>query len=68
MPGLRERHDDAEDGGERARAEVGRGFDQRGVEAFQRRVDGQHHEREIAVDQAEQHGAIVIEQRQAERG
>ena len=64
MPGLRERHDDAEDGGQRARAQIGRGLHQRGIEALQRGVDRQHHEGQVAVDQPEQHGAIVIQQRQ----
>ncbi len=62
--GARERHDDAQDGGQRPRAQIGGGFQQRGIEPLQRGVDGQHHERQIAVDQAEQHRAIVIEQRQ----
>ena len=44
--------------------EIGGGFDERRVEAFQRGVDGQHHEGQVAIDQAEQHRAVVIEQRQ----
>ncbi len=50
-----------------ARAEIGRGFEQRRVEALERRVHRQHEEGQKAVDQAEQHRAIVIEQREWRR-
>ena len=46
------------------RAEIGRGFQQVAVQPFERRVKRQHHERQIAVDQAEDHRAVVVEQRQ----
>ena len=49
---------------ERAGAQVRRGFHQRRIEALQGRVDRQHHEGQIAVDQSEQHRAVVVEQRQ----
>ena len=47
-----------------ARAQVRRRFEQGGIQPLQRGVERQHHERQVAVDQAEQHRAIVIEQRQ----
>ena len=34
-------------------AEIGRGFEQRFVELFQRRVERQHHERQIGIDDAD---------------
>ncbi len=45
-------------------AKVGRGFEQRAVQALQRRVKRQDRERQITVDQPEDHGAVVIEQGQ----
>ena len=50
---------------ERARgrgAQVGGGLEQRAVELLERRVERQDHERQLAVDLAEQHREVVVEQ------
>ena len=48
----------------RARAEIRRGFEQRGIEPFERGVHRQHEEGQKVVDEADEHRAIVVEQRQ----
>ena len=40
------------------------GFEQAGIQAFQRRVKRQHHEGQESVDQAEDYRAVVVQQRQ----
>ncbi len=49
---------------QRLRAEVGRGFEQARIQALECRVQWQHDERQVRVDQAEDHRAVVVEQRQ----
>ncbi len=57
-------NDDAPQGRQRTGAEVGGGFEQRGVEPLQSGVHGQDEEGEEIVDEAGEHRAFVVEQRE----
>ena len=59
-PRQRQRH--APEAPPRRGAEVGGGLEQRAVELLERRVERQDHERQLAVDLAQQHGAVVVQQ------
>ena len=52
-PGSVSRQRDLAERGERLRAQVGRSVDQRPVHALERRVDRQHEQRQVVVDQAD---------------
>ena len=53
---------------ERRGAQVGRGLEQRAVQLLDRGVERQDHERQLAVDLAEHHGEVVVEQVRAAAG
>ena len=64
IPGSRERENHAPEGLPRTCAEVGGGFDDVGVQALERGVERQHHEGQVAVDEAEDDGSEVVEERE----
>ena len=48
----------------RRAAEIGGGFEQRAVDALQRGVKRQHHERQVGIDDADVDGGVGVEDRQ----
>ncbi len=60
MPGAGKWRDDGDDRAQMPSAQIEARLHQRTIHTVQRRIERQHHERQVDVNEAEDHGEIVV--------